>query len=162
VLPAVEEPEAAAGGRGLLARLGGERGQASAETMGLLPLLFVFVLGLWQIGLVGYTYILTGHAAQEGARMLAVNPTDGKDPKDPAYKKVRSRAIGQVPDAWRDGAQLTLPKEQSTVSVRLKVPIVLPGLDSPFSIGSRAAVAIEDEALPPTQSKTPVPTEEPS
>jgi pilus assembly protein CpaE len=161
VLPAVEEPEAAAGGRGLLARLGGERGQASAETMGLLPLLIVFVLGLWQIGLVGYTYILSGHAAQEGARMLAVNPTDG-EPKDEAYEKVRSRAMGQVPKAWRDGAEFALPKEQSTVSVRLKVPIVLPGLDSPFQIGSRAATTIEDEALPPSQSKTPVPDEEPS
>jgi hypothetical protein len=39
---------------------------------------------------------------------------------------------------------------------------VLPGLDSPFTIGSRASAAIEDEALPPAQSKTPVPTEEPS
>ena len=79
VLPGAEEPEAEGGeGRGLLARLGGERGQATAETMGLLPVLILFVLALWQLGLVGYTYVLAGHAAREGARMLAVNPTDGK------------------------------------------------------------------------------------
>jgi pilus assembly protein CpaE len=162
VLPAPEEPEAAGGGRGLLARLGGERGQATAETMGLFPVLVLFVLALWQLGLVGYTYILSGHAAQEGARILAVNPADENDPQDEAYKKVRARAMGQVPNAWRDGAQFDLPAEQSTVAVKLKVPVVLPGLESPFAIGSRAAVAIEDEELPPSQSKTPVPTEAPS
>ena len=62
--------------RGLLARLGGERGQSSAEMMGLLPVLIVIVLALWQVGLLGYTYLLAGHAAREGARELAVNTTD--------------------------------------------------------------------------------------
>jgi pilus assembly protein CpaE len=99
VLPGAEEAEAEGGeGRGLLARLGGERGQASAEAMGLLPVLLLFVLALWQLGLVGYTYVLAGHAAQEGARMMAVNPTDGK-PDDAAYKKIRTRAMGEVPTA---------------------------------------------------------------
>ena len=45
----------------------------------------------------------------------------------------------------------------STVAVSLKVPVVLPGVRSPFSIGSRAATAIEDEDLPPTQARTPEP-----
>ncbi len=157
VLPSAEEAEAEGGeGRGLLARLGGERGQASAEFMGLLPILIVFVLGLWQLGLIGYTYVIAGHAAQEGARMLAVNPTDGK-PGDAAYKKIRTRAMGEVPTAWRTGADVDVPEERSTVAVSLKVPVVLPGVRSPFSIGSRAATAIEDEELPPTQARTPEP-----
>ena len=106
VLPSAAEDEPDGGeGRGLLARLGGERGQSSAEFMGLLPLLIVFVLGLWQLGLIGYTYVIAGHAAREGARMLAVNPTDGK-PGDAAYKKIRTRAMGEVPSAWRDGAEV--------------------------------------------------------
>jgi hypothetical protein len=37
------------------------------------------------------------------------------------------------------------------------VPVVLPGLKSPFTIGSRAATAIEDEELPPSQAITPEP-----
>jgi pilus assembly protein CpaE len=158
VLPGTDEPEAEGGeGRGLLARLGGERGQASAEAMGLLPVLLLFVLALWQLGLVGYTYVLAGHAAQEGARMMAVNPTDGK-PDDAAYKKIRTRAMGEVPKAWRGGAEVKVPDDESTVAVRLKVPVVLPGLKSPFAIGSRAATAIEDEDLPPSQAITPEPT----
>jgi pilus assembly protein CpaE len=159
VLPGTEEPDGGEGGegRGLLARLGGERGQSSAEAMGLLPVLILFVLALWQIGLVGYTYVLAGHAAQEGARMLAVNPTDGKHDDD-AYKKIRKRAMGEVPGAWHDGAKVEVPGGESTVAVRLRVPIVLPGLKSPFEIGSRAASAVEDEELPPYQAVTPEPT----
>jgi pilus assembly protein CpaE len=158
VLPGAEETGGGEGGegRGLLARLGGERGQASAEAMGLLPVLIAVVLALWQIGLVGYTYVLAGHAAREGARMLAVNPSDGT-PDDAAYKKIRTRAMGEVPKAWKGGAEVTIPKEQSTVAVRLKVPVVLPGVKSPFEIGSRAATAIEDEELPPSQAITPEP-----
>jgi pilus assembly protein CpaE len=118
------------------------------------PLLFV--LALWQVGLIGYTYVLAGHAAQEGARMMAVNPTDGK-PDDAAYKKIRTRAMGEVPKPWRGGARVDVPDDESTVAVRLKVPVVLPGLKSPFTIGSRAATAIEDEELPPSQAITPEP-----
>jgi pilus assembly protein CpaE len=159
MLPGAEESEGGEGGegRGLLARLGGERGQASAEAMGLLPVLLLFVLALWQLGLVGYTYVLAGHAAQEGARMLAVNPTDGK-PDDEAFKKIRKRAMGELPGAWRDGARVEVPGGESTVAVRLTVPVVLPGLKSPFAIGSRAASAVEDEELPPYQAITPEPT----
>jgi pilus assembly protein CpaE len=157
VLPGADEPEPDGGeGRGLIARLGGERGQSSAEAMGLVPVLLLFVLALWQLGLVGYTYVLAGHAAQEGARMMAVNPTDG-EPDDAAYKKIRTRAMGEVPKAWRGDAEVRVPDDQSTVAVRLKVPVVVPGLKSPFAIGSRAATAIEDEELPPSQALTPEP-----
>ena len=41
--------------------------------MGLLPVLALIVLALWQVGLLGYTYLLAGHAAREGARELAVD-----------------------------------------------------------------------------------------
>ena len=68
--------------RGLLARLGGERGQTTVEFMGIFPLVLVTVILLWQIALTGYTYVAAGHAAREGARELAVDPTDGgKDAK---------------------------------------------------------------------------------
>jgi pilus assembly protein CpaE len=158
VLPGADEQEPEGGEpRGLLQRLGGERGQSSAEAMGLLPILIGFVLALWQLGMVGYTYVLAGHAAQEGARMLAVNPTGGEHDDD-AYKKIRTRAMGEVPRAWQGGAEVEVPENLSTVAVRLKVPVVLPGLKSPFTIGSRAATAIEDESLPPSQTFTPEPS----
>ena len=151
-LPGVEEPEPAGGeSRGLLARLGGERGQSSAEAMGLLPILLVFVLGLWQLGLVGYTYVLAGHAAREGARELATDPTNEK--YDKPFRRV---ALEDLPKAWREGADITAPSEEVvTVKVRLAVPIVLPGLRSPFHVGSDASTSVESEDLPPSQALTP-------
>jgi pilus assembly protein CpaE len=154
-LPGSDEPEPAGAERGgLLARLGGERGQASAEAMGLLPILLVFVLGLWQLGLVGYTYVLAGHAAREGARELATDPTNEKH-----AKPFRDVALDDLPKAWRKGAEITAPEQEVvTVKVRLAVPIVLPGLRSPFRIGSDASTSVESEALPPSQALTPEPS----
>src|SRR3954467_4295942 len=68
IVPTVEESPSSTEPRGLLARLGGERGQTSAEFMGLLPVLLIIVFGLWQIAVTGYTYVVAGHAAREGAR----------------------------------------------------------------------------------------------
>jgi pilus assembly protein CpaE len=150
-----EEPDAPGGeSRGLLARLGGERGQSTAEAMGLLPVLIVVVLGLWQLGLVGYTYVIAGHAAREGAREYATDTTNEAN-----KKPFRDVALEDIPKAWRHGADIRIPKgDDVSVAVNLRVPIVLPGVRSPFHIGSRAATVIEDQGLPPSQSKTPVPT----
>lgn len=143
-----EAPEA----RGLIARLGGERGQSTAETMGILPVLALVVLALWQMGLVGYTYMLAGHAAREGSRELATDPSDEKG--DRPY---RDRAREDLPTAWRRGAEIS-KREDVTVRVRLAVPMVLPGVRSPFEITSDAATSVEDEDLPESQRKTPTPT----
>ena len=65
--------------RGLLARLGGERGQTTAEFMGLFPIVLVIFFGLWQMALTGFTYVIAGHAAREGARELATDSSAGED-----------------------------------------------------------------------------------
>jgi pilus assembly protein CpaE len=154
-IPGSEEPEPAVAERGgLLARLAGERGQSSVEAIGLLPILLVLVLGLWQLGLVGYTYVLAGHAAREGARELATDPTNEANDKP-----FRDAALADLPRAWRNGADITAPEDEVvTVRVRLDVPIVLPGLRSPFRIGSDASTSIESEPLPPSQARTPEPS----
>ena len=38
-----------------------------------------------------------------------------------------------------------------TVNVRLSVPVVLPGLRSPFEVSDHASTSVEDEPLPPSQ-----------
>jgi pilus assembly protein CpaE len=150
-IPAGEEENPADGEpRGLLARLSGERGQASVELAGLLPLILVVVLMLWQIGLVGYTYVLAGHAAREGARMLAVDDTDER-----TNKPYADTAQEDLPKAWRKGAQIR-KTGAVTVRVRLRVPVIVPTLKSPWRIGTQAATSVEDEPLPPSQRKGPV------
>ena len=144
---AEEEPPGEGEPRGLLARLSGERGQASVEFAGLLPLLFVVLLLLWQIALTGYTFMLAGHSAREGARELATNTTD--EPKDKPYVKT---AMADLPKAWRDGAKVD-KADEVTVRVKLNVPIVVPQMKSPWKVSSEAGTSIEDEPLPPSQSK---------
>lgn len=150
VLPGSPEEEDDSGEpRGLLARLGGERGQSSAEMMGLLPVLALVVLALWQVGLIGYTYLLAGHAAQQGSRILAVNTLDTKD-----EKPYRDAAERDLPKAWRDDARIEIDEDDPvTVNVRLDVPLVFPGLSSPLKISDHSSTSIEDEPLPPSQTK---------
>jgi pilus assembly protein CpaE len=149
--------------RGLLARLGGERGQSTAEFMGLFPILAAVVLALWQIALTGYTYVAAGHAAREGARKLAVLETDPatdakwqnaskQDPDDePAYRKV---AREDIPKAWQNHSDIRL-RGDVTVSVRLRVPLLIPGIRTPLTIGSTADTVLEDGELSDRQETTP-------
>ena len=137
-LPDADESEPAPGEpRGLLSRLGGERGQSSAEVMGLLPIIAVILLGMWQMGLVGYTYMLAGHAAREGARELATDPT--KTEKLNPYERT---AREDLPKAWAKTAEITLPGKRDDVKVevrvKLDVPVVIPGIESGFTISSSA------------------------
>jgi len=153
VLPGPAEPEAPGGeSRGLLARLGGERGQASAEAMGLLPVLAAVILGMWQMGLVGYTYVLAGHAAREGARELATDPT-ATDKRDDPFERI---AREDLPGAWAKSARVSLPgpkdEPKVTVRVELDVPIVVPGVRSGIGIASSADTSVESEDLPERQS----------
>jgi pilus assembly protein CpaE len=141
--PDAEEPDGEP--RGLLARLSGERGQASVEFAGLLPLLLIVVLLLWQIGLVGYTFMLAGHAAREGSRELATDTTDTKT--DRPYADV---AMEDLPKSWRKGAKVDRP-EDHVVRVRLKVPVLVPSLRTDVRISSTAGTVIEDEPLPSSQ-----------
>ena len=154
-----EEPETdPSEPRGLLARLGGERGQGSAEMMGLLPVLAIVILALWQVGLLGYTYLIAGHAAREGSRVLAVNTLDTK--KEKPY---RDAAEKDLPKAWREDAKIEIDKDDPvTVNVRLNVPVVLPGLSSPFKVSDHASTSVEDEPLPDSQIPTPTPDKDKS
>jgi pilus assembly protein CpaE len=152
VAPRDDEP------RGLLARLGGERGQTTVEFVGMLPLVLVTVILLWQIALTGYTFVAAGHAAREGARELATDPTDGKkDAKlsdaDRKKEHYNEAAREDLTGAWRKHAEIEL-RGDVTVSVRLRVPIVVPGLGSPLMIGSTADAVLEDGDLSDRQDST--------
>jgi pilus assembly protein CpaE len=154
VMPAADDANGLQS-RGLLGRLTGERGQAAVDFAGVLPIFLLVVITLWQVGLMGYSYVVAGHAAREGARQLAVDPTDG--PKEFPYRDV---AREELPGAWRKGAQI---KKEGAVSVRVNVnvPLFIPGVKTPWRVGSTATTSVEDEGLPPTQAWTPTPTPRP-
>jgi pilus assembly protein CpaE len=120
----------------------------------LLPIFVTLLLVLWQVGLMGYTYVLAGHAAREGARKLAVDPTDG--PKEWPYREV---AKATIPAGWKKDAEID-KTDAVTVKVSLNVPLFIPGLKTPWRVSSEAVTSVEDESLPPSQAWTPTPTPE--
>jgi pilus assembly protein CpaE len=153
VAPRDDEP------RGLLARLGGERGQTTVEFIGMFPILLVTVLLLWQIAITGYTYVAAGHAAREGARELATDPTDPDDEKGMSKKErdkqpYRVAARNDLQHAWRGSSEVEL-RGKVTVSVRLSVPVLIPGIKSPVKIGTTADTVLEDGGLSDRQDTTP-------
>ena len=128
--------------RSIAARLAGESGQASLETVAVLPVFIVVALLIWQIVLVGMTFVFAGHAARAGARALAVG--------DPVVAAAKSG----VPGAWKDGVTVQeSPEDQGSqsVSVKVPVPLLLPGLMSLPAIDSSARTVIEDKLLPGEQ-----------
>ncbi|MFB8210444.1 TadE/TadG family type IV pilus assembly protein [Streptomyces sp. NPDC056010] len=103
------------------ARSRSDRGQTAIEFVGTLPLILLTLALLWQAGLVCYTYILAGNAADKAVRAAAV--TEG-DPGAACARAVRE----DVPGGWSahvvscggDG-------ELVTASVRIDVPLLFPG-----------------------------------
>jgi hypothetical protein len=101
-----------------------QRGQASIETVALLPVLLLAALACWQAVLVGWTAVSAAHAARAAARAELVG-----DPPRPA-------ATAALPDSMRAG--LALRSDGQAVHVQVRVPAVIPGLD--LSLGADADV----------------------
>jgi pilus assembly protein CpaE len=109
-------------------------GQVAVETMGLTLLICIIGLFLWQMVLTGFTYILAGHAAREGARELAVG------------SEVSSAVREDLPGAWREGVDVD--EGSDYVEVTLAVPAIVPGFDTDFRVTVRAGTVIEGRAGP--------------
>jgi pilus assembly protein CpaE len=119
-------------GRGVLptrrrARAGDDTGSASVELLGVLPTIALVCVVLWQLGIVGVTYVWTGHAAAAAARSLSL----GESASD-----VRDAAEDRFPPGMRDGLRVSLdPADAGGVSVVSQVPLMMPGVvSSPWDV----------------------------
>lgn len=132
--------------RSIAARFAGESGQAAIETMATLPIIILVLIAIFQIGLIGATFVLAGHAARAGARALAVG------------SPVASAAEQDLPSIWRTGMQVSTDQganhangggsEKGIETVHVSVPVpVIPGLLSLGSVPSSANTVIEDQLL---------------
>ena len=115
-------------------RLLGQNGQASVETVGVTSLIILIALFAWQMVLIGVTYVVAGHSAREGARALSV----GED--------VGATVRSETNSIWRD--DLDIDEGDDYVKVTLDVPLIVPGVSSPFEINARSGAVREDEPLP--------------
>jgi hypothetical protein len=107
-------------------RAAGERGQASLELIGLLPLLLAVALAAAQLLAVGYSSVLAGNAAEAGALALA----GGGDP--------RAGARDALPGWSRARARVSVSGGE--VQVELRPPAILEALAHRLEVSARARV----------------------
>ena len=134
LLPAEEGKRKSKARAGQPRRLLGQSGQVAAETVGLAALIILLALFAFQMVIIGLTYVVAGHGAREGARAMAVGEN--------VVQKVRV----ETHSIWRDG--LDVDEGEDFVSVTLQVPMIVPGVGSPFEVDARSGAVIEGEPLP--------------
>lgn len=126
--------------RSIAARFAGEGGQATVEFAGSIPIMLVVLIAIWQIVLVGMTFVFAGDGARAGARALAVG------------QGVATAAKSNLPGGWQDNATVSQQTDNSgdgTVHVNLQVPFLVPGLFNvpAITVPSSARTVIEDQML---------------
>ncbi|MDT9684719.1 TadE/TadG family type IV pilus assembly protein [Streptomyces sp. TRM76323] len=109
----------------------GDRGQVAVEFTGMVPLVLGVLLLLWQAALIGYTYSLAGNAADEAARAGAV----GGDCPGAAGRTLSG--------AWSASADCGVAGDLYTADVSIRVPVLFPGANLPFTVRAHAAAADE-------------------
>ena len=92
----------------------GERGQASVELIGMLPILVLAALLVWQLLLVGYAVTSAENAARAASRV------EGRGGNG---AKAAERVIG---GPLRKG--MTTVIDGGKAEVRVRVPLIVPGL----------------------------------
>ncbi|MFJ8755128.1 TadE/TadG family type IV pilus assembly protein [Streptomyces sp. NPDC102441] len=121
--------------------LGHDRGQLSVEFTGMVPIILVTLVLLWQAVLVGYTFTLASGAADEGVRRAVA--AGGSDRQSGCEAAVHER----LPSAWEGAAEIDCGgggEDVVTATVRLQAPVLFPGLVGlPIPVNATAGAAAE-------------------
>lgn len=107
------------------ARLRDESGQASFELLGMLPYLLLVALAAWQLMLGAWAYTQASNAARTASRVAG----RGGD--------ARKAARGAVSGPLQRGIRVV--RDGDRVTVRLRIPLVIPGLASERLRATRSA-----------------------
>jgi hypothetical protein len=107
-----------------LRRLRSEAGQATVELLAATPILIIAALLVWQMCLTS-----AQNAARTGARVLS------RSSSPPAAERAAERALRS---SFRDGSQITAGGQ--TVRVKVKVPLIVPGLNLPLTLVESASM----------------------
>lgn len=110
----------------MIGRFSGERGQATLELLGLLPVLLAVALAGAQLLAVGYSSVLAGNAAEAAALALA----GGGDP--------HAGARAALPGWSRTHARVSVSGGE--VQVHLRPPALLRSLAARLEVSARARV----------------------
>lgn len=97
---------------GKASRAGSERGAVSIEALGIATLFGICAAIAFQMLLVGVTFVLASHAADEGARAAAVGDN------------ATAAAVSATPGAWAD--DMSVSQAGGRVTVKMKAPTLIP------------------------------------
>lgn len=107
-----------------------ERGQASVELLAVLPAVLLVGALVWELALAGQAAWLCANAARAGARARVV----GRD--------ARAAARSAVPASLRRGMKVER-RSGGAVHVRLNVPLLVRGWETPIAVGATARLGDE-------------------
>ncbi len=108
-----------------------EAGQLAIETVGLVPIVAVICLLVWQIALTSLAFVWNGHAANAAGRAQSI----GADPLEAARDA--------VPDSMRDKVFVSVLPD-GAIKVSTKIPVLCPGCGAlPGSISQTEQVVSE-------------------
>ncbi|MET9373310.1 TadE/TadG family type IV pilus assembly protein [Streptomyces sp. NPDC002992] len=116
-----------------------DKGQVAIEFLGMVPLIVLTLVLLWQCVLVGYTFTLAGNAADEAVRAGAVEGD------------CQGAGMRHLEGAWAAGASVACAPsgEMVRATVRLKVPVLFPGaIGFPFTVTGEAGAVRERGTRP--------------
>lgn len=106
-----------------------ERGQASVEAVAVIPALILAAAVAWQLVLVGHAAWACANAARVAARAQLV----GED--------TAAAARSALPRHLERGLRVAAARgEAQPVRVSVRIPLLVPGIRSPLSIGSAASL----------------------
>lgn len=115
-------------------RRGKESGASTVEFLGLIPVMVILILALWESVCIGLVMVTANHAANEGARIAAVGGTTAD---------VRDAAHDHMPDWLADNCTIKLRDKQDKVDVAVRVPVLLPRYQAPWDVTASATVVRE-------------------
>ncbi|HEY3684388.1 MAG TPA: AAA family ATPase [Streptosporangiaceae bacterium] len=134
-------------------RVRDDSGNLFIEFLGIWPLILFIALVMWQMVMIGMTQMYASHAATEAARNAAVlgeSPKWCPQPKKPpvicsTWQTIKDRSLARISTPWDDKntfyLRLTGTNNYAVTGVR--VPMVLPGLQSPWQLNARAKIVSE-------------------
>lgn len=102
-----------------------DRGSAAVELAGMLPLMLLAAVLVWQALLITSTTNAAEHAARNASRAAAMG------------EAAQPAALAAVPTWLRDDARVQR-RGPTAVTVEITVPLVAPGVSSPWRISRDA------------------------
>lgn len=96
-----------------------ESGQATLEFTGVIAVVLLLMVLIWQIALWGVSAAYTSHAADEAAREAGIGSS---------IDVIRTQALEDVPGWFRSSMRVELADQNRTIRVRSKLPVLLPSM----------------------------------